>query len=148
MELILLKDIDNLGHRGDVVNVRDGFARNFLIPRNLGLAATRQNREFVEEQKVRAAKQQAKRRDEAMLKAKELEKIKITLEAAAGEQNKLFGAITADDIRKVLSDKGYEFDKRRIHLPRPIRTVGNHSVSIEIYPQVKSTITVEVIRKS
>lgn len=148
MELILLKNVDKLGHKGDVITVRDGFARNFLIPRNLGLAATRANQEFVKEQKVRSEKRQAKARETATLKAKELKDLTITLEAAAGDQGKLFGSITAEDIRQALANQGCAVDKKNIQLKDPIRILGTHTVAVELYSQVKVSVTIEVVRKS
>ena len=77
-----------------------------------------------------------------------LKQVKITIEAAAGEQNKLFGSVTADEIRRALADKGYQLDKKRIQIGESLRTLGTHSVTVEIYPQVKTTVTVEIVRKS
>lgn len=148
MEVILMKDVDNLGHKGDVVQVRDGYARNFLIPRNLGLAATRSNQEFFADQRARAEKRNAQRRTTASEQAKKLEKVKLTLEAAAGEQNKLFGSITAEDIGAALKTEGFALDKRRIQLKKPIRDLGTHTVTVEVFPQVRASVTIEVVRKA
>ncbi len=148
MELILLKDVENLGHKGDVIQVRDGYARNFLLPRNLGLAATRSNQQFVADQRARAEKRNTQRRLSAGEQAKKLEKVKITLEAAAGEQNKLFGSITAEDIREALKAEGFVLDKRRIQLKKPIRDLGTHTVAVEVFAQVRANLTVEVVRKA
>ncbi len=147
MEIILLRDMENLGYKGDVVQVRDGFARNFLIPRKLGLAATRENQLFVKEQKVRAQKRSAKRKQEAETRAKELHNLKVTLPAAAGEHDKLYGSITTEDIAQALAAKGFSFDKRKIHLSSPIRSLGNFNVTIELYPEVKTSVAVEIVRK-
>ena len=148
MELILLQDVENVGQKGDVVRVREGFGRNFLIPRKLALVSTRSNQQFFAEQKARVAQKRVKEKSEAEKKAKDLEQVKITLEAASGEQGKLFGSVTTEEIRQALAAQGYSVDKKRIHLKEPIRALGAHIVSVEIYPQVKATITVEVIRKS
>jgi large subunit ribosomal protein L9 len=148
MELILLKDVDNVGRKGDVVRVRDGHARNLLIPHRLALPSTWANQQFVSEQKVRAEKRHFKERTEAENKARELEKDALTLQATAGEQDKLFGSITSEDIREALAAKGYALDKKRIHLKEPIRTLGSHTVQVELYPQIKTTVAVEVIRKA
>lgn len=147
MELILLQDVEKVGRKGDVVNVRDGFARNFLIPRSLGLASTRANKEFVEEQKVRAAKRHALEKEKALTKVKELERLVVTLQAASGDQDKLYGSVTSEDISKALSDKGYAVDKKRILIKEPIRTLGTHTVAVELYPQVKASVKVEIVRK-
>jgi large subunit ribosomal protein L9 len=147
MELILLKDVENVGKKGDVVRAREGYARNFLIPRKLALVSTRSNQQFFAEQKERVAKRRIKEKGEAEKRAKDLEQVQITLEAASGEQGKLFGSVTSDEIRVALAGKGYTVDKKRIHLKEPIRALGTHSVSVELYPQVKATVTVEVVRK-
>ena len=140
--------VGNVGLKGDVIRVRDGFARNFLLPRGLAQASTRANQKFVEEQKVRVAKKRAKERTAAEGKVNDLEKLKLTFEVAAGEQDKLFGSVTTEEIRQALTEQGYPIEKKRIHLKEPIRTLGSHTVIVELYPQVKATLTVEVIRKS
>ena len=147
MELILLKDVDPLGLRGDVVRVRDGFARNFLLPRGLALPSTRANRQFVEEQKVRAHKRREKERTAALAKAENISQIKLRIEAQAGEHEKLFGSVTPEDIAEALTRAGHAVTKKQIHLKEPIRSLGNFPVAVELFPQVKATVTVEVIRK-
>jgi large subunit ribosomal protein L9 len=148
MELILRRDVDNVGKKGDVVSVRDGFGRNFLIARNLAVQATRSNRKFVEDQKVRSGKRHEREKVEAQKKAQELENLKVTIESSAGEGGKLFGSITAEHIREVLAEKGYSLDKKKIQLKESLRSLGSHAVVIELFPQVKTTITVEIIRKA
>lgn len=147
MELILLENVQHVGRKGDVVSVRDGYARNFLIPRSLATPSTRSNKQFVEEQRKRAEKRRLKEKEEASGKAEKLEAVKLTLEASAGESEKLFGSITAEDISQALAEKGHAIDKKKIYLKEPIRTLGSFKVSIEIYPQVKAALSVEVIRK-
>ena len=147
MELILLSDVEKVGRRGDVIKVRDGFARNFLLPRDLALPATRANRQFVEEHRVRAEKRSAKERTEAEAKVKDIEKLKVTIEAPAGEQDKLFGSVTSDDISQALARHGLQIDKKKIGLKESIRSLGSYAVSIEIYSQVRATVTIEVVRK-
>ena len=147
MELILLSDVEKVGRRGDVIKVRDGFARNFLLPRDLALPATRANRQFVEEHRVRAEKRSAKERTEAEAKVKDIEKLKVTIEAPAGEQDKLFGSVTSDDISQALARHGLQIDKKKIGLKESIRSLGSYTISIEIYPQVRANMTIEVVRK-
>ncbi len=148
MELILIENVEKVGSKGDVIKVRDGFGRNFLLPRGLAIPSTRTNKEFVAEQKVRMEKRRAKERTAAETKSQELEKLSLKIEAPAGDQDKLFGSITAEDIRQALAGKGFDLDKKKIHLKDPIRSLGSHTLTIEIYPQVKATVTVEVVRKS
>ncbi|MCM8776349.1 MAG: 50S ribosomal protein L9 [Candidatus Omnitrophica bacterium] len=148
MELILLKDVDKVGLKGDIVRVSDGFARNYLLPRALALRSTRANAKFVEEHKERLLKKRAKEKSWAQTKAEELKNLKLILEANAGESDKLYGSVTSEDIRQALLEKGYKIDKKHIRLEEPIRTLGSHVVTVELYPQVKVSVTVEVIRKS
>lgn len=148
MELILLQDVEKVGRKGQVVRVRDGFARNVLIPRKYALACTPANEEFVNDQKRRAEARLEKEKAAAAVKAEKLSSVKIKIEAQAGEQDKLFGSVTSEEIAEALQKKGHEIDKKQIHLKDSIRTIGSHAVSIEVYPQVKASITVEVVRKA
>ncbi len=148
MELILLQDVEKVGRKGEVVRVRDGFARNVLIPRKLALAATSENQTFVEEHKKRAEIRRERERTTALAQAEKMSSVKIKIEAQAGEQDKLFGAVTSEEIAEALEKKGHAVDKKQIHLKEPIKTLGSHAVSVEIYHQVKANITVEVVRKA
>ena len=148
MEVILLKDVEKVGRKGDVLRVRDGFGRNFLLPQGFALLSTRSNQKFIEEQKARTSKRRSAEKQKAEDQAEKLKELKLTVEAAAGEQDKLFGSVTADDIREALAKKGYLVDKKHIHLKEAIRTLGVHTASVEIYPQVKANISIEVIRKA
>lgn len=148
MELILLKDVEKVGRQGEVVCVRDGFARNFLLPQKLALAATRTNRQFVEEQKIRAQARRERERAAAQETAKRLHELKVTVEARAGEQGKLFGSVTSEDISSALNREGFSVDRKQIFLKEPIRSLGSFSVMVELYPEVKSSVAVEVISKS
>ena len=146
--MILLKDVEKVGRKGDVLRVRDGFGRNFLLPQGLALLSTRANQRFVEEQKTRVSKRRAAERLKAEDRAEKLQELKLEIEAAAGEHDKLFGSVTAEDICEALAKKGYAVDKKLIYLKESIRTLGLHPVSVELYPQVKATVTVEVVRKA
>ena len=148
MEVILLKDVEKVGRKGDVLRVRDGFGRNFLLPQGFALLSTRANQKFVEEQKTRVSKRRAAETLKAKDQAEKLQELKLVIQAAAGEHDKLFGSVTAEDICEALAKNGYAVDKKHIHLKESIRTLGLHPVSVELYPQVKATVTVEVIRKS
>ena len=148
MEVVLLNDVDNIGRRGDIVRVRDGYARNFLLPRKLAMASTKANQQFVGEQKERVARRREKEKAEAQTAAEKLNNLKIKIEAQAGEQEKLFGSITAEDVAEALNQKGHSFKKKQILLKESIRSLGTHPVSVELFPQVRATVTVEVIRRS
>ncbi len=147
MELILLQDVEKVGRKGQVVRVRDGFARNLLIPRKLALPSTPENQVFVEDQKKRAEVRREKEKKEALARAEKMSAVKVRIEAACGEQDKLFGSVTAEEIAAALAQKGHAVDKKHIQVKESIRTLGEHSVAVEIYPQVKASVTVEVVRK-
>ena len=148
MELILLQDVKKLGRKGEVVRVKEGYGRNYLLPRNLALNATKANQKFIADLKARAAKRMAAEKLQAETEAKKLEKVKISIEQAVGENDKLFGAVTSEDIRQALEEKKHIFDKKQIMLKEPIKALGVHSVMVEVYPQVKAAISVEVVPKS
>ncbi len=148
MELILLKDVEAVGRKGQVVRVRDGYARNFLFPQTLAVEVTKQNLKFVEEQKARAATRHAKEKATAEKAASKLGELKVTIEARAGEQGKLFGSVTTEDIATALQAQGHKFVKKQISLKDPIRTLGSFPVTVELYPEVKASLTVEVVPKA
>ena len=148
MELILLSDVENVGRKGDIVRVRDGFARNFLLPRLLAQSATNAGKEFVEDRKKRNAKRQEKERVKFQELASKISGTKVTIHAQAGEQDKLFGSVTAEDICNALNQQGHSLKRRQIHLKESLRSLGTYSVSVELYPQIKTTISVEVARKA
>lgn len=147
MEVILLNNVDKLGRKGEVVRVRDGYGRNFLIPRGYALESTEVNQVFVAEQKERAAKRFEKEKKQAEEVAAKLGKVKLKIDANAGEQDKLFGSVTAEDVQGLLEKKGYSIDKKDIHLSEPIKALGQYTVTVEIFPQVKVSVPLEVLRK-
>lgn len=147
MELLLIKDVPEFGKKGDVVRVRDGFGRNFLLPRNLAILATRKNQDFFADQKARSEIRKAKEKAAAEKKARELADLKIAIEVKAGEGNKLYGSVGPDEIRQALSAKGYEFDKKQVRLKEHLKSLGTHQVDLEIYPQVKTRLAVELVRQ-
>lgn len=148
MELILLKDVEDVGRKGDVIRVKEGFGRNFLLPQKLALVATAANKKFVDDLKARADKRRAEEKAEAENLVKKLDGLKIQLERAVGEQGKLFGSVTAEDISEELGKQKYSFSRKQIQLKESIRSAGVFPVTVEVYPQVKATISVEVVAKS
>jgi large subunit ribosomal protein L9 len=147
MELILLNDVANVGRKGDVVKVSDGYARNFLFPRKLAMASTRTNQKFVAEQRERSVQRKAKEKDKAQERANELAKLKLVISAKTGEKGKLFGSITSEHISEALKPYGFEVDKKHILLKEHIRLIGAYSVPVEIYSGVKATVAVEVVEE-
>jgi large subunit ribosomal protein L9 len=144
MEVILLHDMDKLGVRGQIVDVADGYGRNYLLPRKLAVAATPQNRKWVEQQRVRFLKQSAKEKAEAEDLAKLLTDVSLTFTRRAGEQGTLFGSVTAMDIAEGLQAQGYKIDRRKIHLDPPIKLLGEYDVAVRLHREVTATIKVKV----
>jgi large subunit ribosomal protein L9 len=144
MEVILLHDMDKLGVRGQIVNVADGYGRNYLLPKKLAVAATPQNRKWVEQQRVRFLKQSAKEKAEAEDLAKLLADVSLTFSRRAGEQGTLFGSVTAIDVAEGLHAQGYRIDRRRVHLDPPIKLLGEYDVAVRLHREVTATVKVKV----
>lgn len=147
MEIILHESISNLGEPGDVVNVKDGYARNFLIPRKMAAIASQNNVKELEHQKrVAAVKlQQAKATSEEL--AKKLAELSLTITKEAGEEEKLFGSVTTMDIANALRNEGYTIDKRHIKLEEPIKKIGVFEVAVRLHPEVEGTVKIWVVKK-
>lgn len=144
MEVILLQDMDKLGIRGQLVNVADGYGRNYLLPKKLAVAATPQNRKWLEQQRVRFLKQSAKEKADAEDLAKLLADVSLTFTRRAGEQGTLFGSVTAMDIAEGLHAKGYNIDRRKVHVDPPIKLLGEYDVSLKLHHEVTATVKVKV----
>ncbi len=145
IEVILREDIKTLGRAGEMVRVKPGYARNYLLPQGLAYEATEGNRKRIAaETRVRAAKDQAER-TEAERVAGTLSGLTLTLKGKAGEEGKLFGSITSQDIAEALASEGYSFDRRRIELEHPIKSTGTHAVSLRLHPDVHAELRVSVV---
>ena len=144
MEVILLENIDKLGNRGQVVKVANGYGRNFLLPKKLAVAATPQNRKWVEQQRVRFLKLEAKEKGEAEELAKLLQGVSVTLTRKAGEKGALFGSVTALDIAEKLAGQGFKIDRRKIHLDQPLKVLGEYDVAVKVHREVTATVKVKV----
>lgn len=147
MKIILKKDYETLGKAGEIVTVKNGYGRNFLIPNGIAVTATERNMRILEEenkfQKVREEK--GKRQAEAL--AKELEKISITAAVAVGEEDRVFGSVTSQTIGELLQEKGYKIDKRKIILDEPIKALGVYTVPIKIHPEVEAKVRIWVVKE-
>jgi large subunit ribosomal protein L9 len=148
MEVILKDDVVNLGHRGDLVKVADGYARNFLLPRKLALQATSANKAVVEQMKNAAARRSATEKALAEVLAVKLEPVVLDFTRKSGEAGHLFGSVTSADIAAALDAKGFEIDRRKIQLPEPIKTVGDHTVTIKLYREVAAHVKVNVLAEA
>ena len=144
MKVILIEEMRGLGSRGDVVSVKDGYARNFLIPKKLAREATRGNLKAVEQERKKWALLANQERDAAQKAADSVKGVKITVTKRVGEHGQLFGSVTANEIADALHAKGIEVDKRRIELGQPIKTLGVHDVEVKLHKDVAAHIQVEV----
>jgi len=145
IEVILREDIKTLGKAGELVRVKPGYARNYLLPHGLAYEATEGNRKRIAaETKARATRHQAERAD-AERAAMTLSGVQLRLAGKAGEEGKLFGSITAQDIADELGRQGHQVDRRRIELEHPIKTLGEHTVSVRLHPDVHAEVRVSVV---
>jgi large subunit ribosomal protein L9 len=145
MKVILIDEIRGLGSRGDVVNVKDGYARNYLLPKNLAREATAGNLKSVEQERKKWALLASKEKEQAEKAATAVKGTKIVVQKRVGESGQLFGSVTANEIADALTEKGFEVDKRRIELGHPIKTLGTHDVEVRLHKDVMAQIQVEVI---
>lgn len=144
MEVILLENIDKLGGRGQVVKVADGYGRNFLLPKKLAVAATVQNRKWVDQQRVRFLKLEAKEKADAADLSTLLEGVSVTVIRKAGDKGNLFGSVTTIDIAEKLLAQGFHIDRRKINLHSPIKTLGEFSVPVKLHRDVTTSVKVHV----
>ena len=144
MEVILREHVDNLGRRGDLVKVADGYARNYLLPRKLAVEADQKNIRAFEHQKRTAARRgEIKRTDALAVKAK-IEALTLTLHARAGEEGKLFGSVTNIDLERALRENGLDIERRKIHLPEPIKQLGDFTVPVKLDSEVEASLKITV----
>ena len=148
MEIILQEDIEKLGTRGQVVTVKEGYARNYLLPRKLAIPANASNMKRLEKMRAAFAKKEATERESAQQQAAQLSTVALKLSRKAGESDQLFGSVTTADIAEALTAQGYEIDKRKIELIDPIKLVGEYPITIKLYRDVTATVTLTVDRES
>jgi large subunit ribosomal protein L9 len=145
MEVILRQDVKSLGKAGELVRVRPGYARNFLLPKGLAYEASEGNRKRIAaETRARTTRVEAEK-NEAQGFAAKLAAVTVTLTGKAGEEGKLFGSVTAPDIADALAKQGLEIDRRRIELEHPIKALGFHSVAVRLHPEVHAEVRVQVV---
>jgi large subunit ribosomal protein L9 len=147
VRVILLNDQRHLGKRGEVVDVKPGHGRNYLLPQGMALAATPANIKLFEHQRVKIDAQHAKERDAAQAIADKMAGLKIEIPKRVGETDTLYGSVTAGDIAELLEKKGFTVDRRRIDLEGGIKTLGDHQVRVELHPEVVAEMTVSVVRE-
>lgn len=147
MKLILKEDVKNLGQIGEIVNVSDGYARNFLLPKNLAVEANTKNLKEFEHHKNIIMKKAARVRDELKDLSGRLSSASVTIKAKAGEDEKLFGSVTSMDIADALKAEGFDIDKKKISIEEPIKRLGTHAVTIKIHSDISSQVQVHVIQE-
>lgn len=145
MKVILTEEIRGLGTRGDVVTVKDGYARNYLLPKNLAREASAGNLKQIEHERRKWSLLAQQEKDAAQKAADKVKGVKITIEKRVGEHGHLFGSVTANEIADALMEKGIEVDKRRIELEQPIKNLGLHDVDVRLHRDVIAKIQVEVV---
>jgi large subunit ribosomal protein L9 len=148
MEVILKEDIDNLGHRGDVVKVADGYGRNYLLPRKLAMEANAANKAVIIQMKESAVRRSAKEKTEAESLAQLLAAVTLNFTRKAGEEDHLFGSVTSSDIAHELEGKGFTIDRRKIQLDEPLKTVGEFEVKIKLHREVTGQIKVTIAKEA
>jgi large subunit ribosomal protein L9 len=145
MEVILREDIEKLGHRGEVVKVAPGYARNFLLPKKLAVAATSANKKIVEQERDAYLRREAKAKGEAEDLGRMLANVAITITQRAGEEGHLFGSVTAKDIADALERQNYTIDRRKIQLEDPIKNTGEYKIPVRLHREVTAEISVNVV---
>ncbi|MEA3287170.1 MAG: 50S ribosomal protein L9 [Candidatus Marinimicrobia bacterium] len=147
MKVILREDVESLGHAGETVNVKDGFGRNYLIPQKLAYPATRSFSRVFEEEKKLKSNRDARATVQAEQLAAKLGNLSLETSVKVGEEDKVFGAVTAADIAALLADKGYEIDKRDILLEEPLKALGIYNVPIKVASEIKAEVKIWVIKE-
>ena len=144
-QVLLREDIDNLGARGEIVRVKSGYARNYLLPRRLAVEATASNVKQIEGERAALAKREAKERSTAELQANQLKNLTLKFERKVGEAGVLYGSVTSMDIAHELQNQGYEIDRRKIVLREPIKRFGNYTVPMRLHRDVTVDIPISVL---
>ena len=145
MEVILREHVDNLGKRGDVVKVAEGYARNYLLPRKLALAVTESNKRQIDREKKVAEARDAEEKLQAETLAQRISALEIEITRRVGENDTLYGSVTSADIAQALHTKGFEIEKKRIHLGEPLKALGETTVPVKVHREVTAQLRVKVV---
>lgn len=148
MEVILKEDVVNLGHRGDVVKVADGYGRNYLLPKKLAMEATAANKAVIEQMKASAVRRSAKEKAEAEALMAQLENVSLSFARRAGEGDHLFGSVTSADIAAQLEQKGFQIDRRKVQLDEPLKSLGEFLVALKLHREVTAHVKVNVVAEA
>ncbi len=144
MKVILKEDVRNLGDMGEIVNVSEGYARNFLIPRKLAAVADTKNVKALEHEKRVISRRAEKQKADSQARADKLSAVTLRIKAKAGEEEKLFGSVTAMDVAEALKAEGYDVDRKKIVIEEPIKRLGSHTVGVKVARDVTASVKVEV----
>lgn len=144
MEVILKEDVNNLGHRGDVVKVAEGYGRNYLLPKKLAMEANAANKAVIEQMKASAVRRSAKEKTEAEALVQQLNTITLIFERKVGENDHLFGSVTSADIAQQLEARGFNIDRRKVQLEEPLKQVGEFHVPVKLHREVTAHVAVTV----
>ncbi|MGC2635806.1 MAG: 50S ribosomal protein L9 [Acidobacteriaceae bacterium] len=144
MEVILREDVSNLGHRGEVVKVADGYGRNYLLPKNLAMEATPANKAVIEQMKASAVRRSAKEKAEAEQLVTQLNNVALVFERRVGENDHLFGSVTSSDIAQGLAAKGFNIDRRKVQLEEPLKATGEFHIPVKLHREVTAHVSVTV----
>ena len=147
MEVILRQDVDKLGRRGDVVNVKEGYGRNFLLPRGLALQVTEANKAMIAKERKAALARLAKEKAEFEALAQRISSLRFVAPRKVGENDVLYGSVTSGDVAEFLKAKGVEIDKRKVQLDEPIKHLGEHELKIKLHPEVVATLKLLVTKE-
>ena len=147
MELILRDDVDKLGRRGDIVKVKDGFARNFLLPRGLGMPVNAANKAMIDKEQKANLARLAKERAEFEALAERVATLRFIAPRKVGENDVLYGSVTSGDVAEFLKAKGIEIDKRKVLLDEPIKHLGEHEIKIRLHPEVQAALKLLVTKE-
>ncbi len=147
-DILLIEPVDGLGSEGDQVTVKAGYARNFLFPNRKAVPVTRSNRKQIEALKVRRAEREAKNLEDAKAQAARIGETHFAIAVKTGDSGKMFGAVTAANIHEKLSEAGFEIDRKKVHLPAPIKELGQHSITIKIHSEVEAELKFDVVSEN
>jgi large subunit ribosomal protein L9 len=147
MEVILREFVDKLGKRGEIVKVSNGYARNYLLPRKLALPATEGNKKHVERERKKMDTREAEEKSQAEAIAARLASVDISIARRVGDTEQLYGSVTSADITEFLKEKGFDVDRRKLILPEPIKTIGEHDVPLKLHRDVTVPLKVKVVRE-
>lgn len=147
MKVILTQNVDRLGRAGDCINIKDGFARNYLLPKNMAKEATPGNIKALESLKKKQVLEDSARLSEAKALAERIQNLSITISAKAGEEEKLFGAVTVEMISKAFEAEGISIDKKDIIVDEPIKKLGVYQVGAKVHPEVKATLRIWIVKE-